>query len=189
MLLYAGTLGNVNGIGYVVELAKRTLDKDADLWYYIVGGGKEKEILIKKARKEGVLNKNLFFFDPVCKNDLPYLYSICTVGSSFVIDIPALWDNSANKYFDTLAAHKPMVINHQGWQARDIEQNNFGYVLPPVVTEQAAIDFVRYMNDADLLKVQGDNAYRNAVEKYSLEVAVSKYLEIFNTINNSKSKN
>lgn len=182
VLLYAGTLGNVNGIGYVVDLAKKTIDKDSDLWYYIVGGGKEKEVLVEKAAKEGVLNKNLFFFNSVRKNDLPYLYSIATVGSSFVIDIPALWDNSANKYFDTLAARKPMVINHQGWQARDIEQNNFGYVLPPVITEQVADDFVKYMNNSELLKLQGENAYKNAVEKYSLEVAVKKYLAILKSI-------
>lgn len=182
VVLYAGTLGNVNGVGYIVDLAKYTINKDTDLWYYIVGDGKEKEIIIEKAKKFGVLNKNVFFFNPVKKNDLPYLYSIATIGSSFVIDIPILWDNSANKYFDTLAAHRPIVINHQGWQARDIEQNNFGYVLPPVVTEQAASDFVEYMNNEELLKVQGENAYRNAIEKYSLDVAVEKYLEIFRRI-------
>lgn len=182
IVLYAGTLGNVNGIGYVVNLAKHTIGKDSDLLYYIVGYGKEKDLLIKEADKQGVLNKNIFFLNPVRKNDLPYLYSLATVGSSFVIDIPALWDNSANKYFDTLAARKPILINYQGWQARDIEQNNFGYVLPPVVTEQVANDFVRYMNNTELLKQQGQNAYNNAVEKYSLEVAVEKYLKIFSTI-------
>ena len=58
----------------------------------------------KEAKELGVLNKNVFIFDPVKKNDLPYLYRNCTVGSSYVIDLCALWDNSANKFFDTLAA-------------------------------------------------------------------------------------
>lgn len=182
MLLYAGTLGNVNGIGYVIDLAEKTLCLDPDLLYYIVGGGKEKKDLLKMAEEKGVLNKNFFFFDPVKKDDLPYLYSIATVGSSFVIDIPALWDNSANKFFDTLAAHKPMVINHRGWQADEIEKHNYGYVLPPVVTDEAAEKFVSYMNNAELLNQQGANAYKHAVEEYSLEVAVDKYMKIFNSI-------
>ena len=133
-----------------------------------------------------MLNKNVFIFDPVKKTDLPYLYSISTVGSSFVIDIPALWDNSANKFFDTLAAHKPMVINHQGWQADAINEYNFGYVLPSTITEDSVRKFVKYMNNDILLKQQGDNAYKQAVEKYSLEVAVSKYMKIFNNISENK---
>lgn len=182
MLLYAGTMGNVNGIGYVVDLAEKTLPLDPDLLYYIVGKGKEKDHLLKMAEDKGILNKNFFIFEPVRKDDLPYLYSICTAGSSFVIDLPALWNNSANKFFDTLAAHKPMVINHRGWQAEEIEKHNYGYVLPPVVNDKMAADFVAYMNDAELLEVQGKNAYLHGVEEYSLEVAVNKYLKIFNSI-------
>lgn len=184
IVLYAGTLGNVNGIGYVVDLAKQTMNIDNDILYYIVGNGKEKEALVEKAEKEGVLNKNIFFLNPVQKNDLPYLYSLATIGSSFVVDIPALWDNSANKYFDTLAARKPILINYQGWQARDIMQNNLGYVLPPIVTAQVANDFVRYINNTELLTQQGNNAYKIAVEKYSLEIAIEKYLKIFRSIIN-----
>lgn len=182
VLLYAGTLGNVNGIGYLIDLAAKTLYRDKDVWYYIVGKGKEKEHLQKLASDKGVLNSNLFFFDPVRKNDLPYLYSIATVGSSFVIDIPELWDNSANKFFDTLAAHKPIVINHQGWQAREIEKKNYGYVLPNVITDKDVEDFIRYMNNEDLLRQQGQNAYDSAIKEYSLEVAVDKYLKIFQSI-------
>lgn len=182
IVLYAGTFGNVNGLGYVNRLAKETLSLDPDLWYYLIGKGKEKEDNMKEAEQLGVLNKNVFFFDPVKKEDLPYLYKNCTVGSSFVIDVPALWDNSANKFFDTLAAKKPIVINHKGWQADTIENENIGYVLPPVVTQEVARDFVAYMNNADLLKKQGENGYQQAAKEYSLEVAVERYISIFNSI-------
>lgn len=182
VLLYAGTFGNVNGVGYIIDMAAHTIKYNPDVWYYLVGKGKEKEDNIKQAERLGVLNKNVFIFDPVRKNDLPYLYSIATVGSSFVIDIPALWDNSANKFFDTLAAHRPMVINHEGWQADAIRKHNCGYVLPPKVSDEAAKAFVEYMTNDELLKVQGENAFKLGKEQYSLEVAVDKYMGIFNKI-------
>jgi glycosyltransferase involved in cell wall biosynthesis len=182
VLLYAGTLGNVNGVGYIVEMAAQTIKYNPNVWYYLVGAGKEKESIISQAKELGVLNKNVFFFTPVKKNDLPYLYSIVTVGSSFVIDIPALWDNSANKFFDTLAARRPMVINHEGWQADAIREYNCGYVLPPKVSEDAAKAFVEYMTNEALLKKQGENAFALAKEKYSLEVATEKYMGIFDRI-------
>ena len=97
IVLYAGTFGNVNGLGYVLNLAKETISLNPNLWFYLVGRGKEKEEIRAKAQEWGLLNKNVFIFDPVTKNDLPYIYSNCTIGSSYVIDLPALWDNSANK--------------------------------------------------------------------------------------------
>ena len=182
VLLYAGTFGNVNGVGYIIDMAAHTLKYNPDLWFYLVGSGKEKKNIIKQAETLGVLNKNVFIFNPVKKTDLPYLYSIITVGSSFVIDIPALWDNSANKFFDTLAAHRPMVINHEGWQADTIRKYNCGYVLPPKVSDEAAKAFVDYMSNDALLKEQGENAYKLGKEQFSLEVAVEKYMRIFEGI-------
>lgn len=186
VLLYAGTFGNVNGLGYIIEIAAHTLKYDPNVWYYLVGRGKEKAENIKQAEALGVLNKNVFIFNPVKKTDLAYLYSIATVGSSFVIDLPALWDNSANKFFDTLAAHRPMVINHEGWQADTIRKYNCGYVLPPKVSEVAAKAFVDYMMNDVLLKEQGENAFRLANEQFSLEVAVEKYMGVFDKITNKQ---
>lgn len=184
IILYAGTFGNVNGLSYVVKLAEKTWGIDPNICFYLIGNGKEKAKNIKEAEERGVLNKNVFFFDPIRKNDLPYVYSQCTVGSSFVINLPELWNNSANKFFDTLAAKKPIVINHEGWQADTIRESNIGYVLPPVVDESTAKDFVDYMNDAELLEKQGENAYQLAKERFSLEVAVDNYMRIFESINN-----
>lgn len=184
VLLYAGTFGNVNGVGYIINMAAKTIKYDPNLCYYLVGKGKEKEDNIKQAEELGVLNKNVFIFEPVKKTDLPYLYSIATVGSSFVINIPALWDNSANKFFDTLAAARPMVINHEGWQADTIREYNCGYVLPPTIDDEVAKKFVAYMNDEQLLKEQGTNSYLLAKDQYSLDCAVEKYMKIFESINN-----
>ncbi len=186
VLLYAGTFGNVNGVGYIIDMAAHTLRYDPDVWYYLVGSGKEKTKNIQQAKNLGVLNKNVFVFNPVKKTDLPYLYSIATVGSSFVIDLPALWNNSANKFFDTLAAHRPMVINHEGWQADTIRKYNCGYVMPPKVSDEAAKAFVEYMNNEALLKEQGENAFTIAKEQFSLEVAVEKYIGIFDKITNKQ---
>ncbi len=185
ILLYAGTFGNVNGLSYINKLAKETLALDPTIWYYLIGKGKEKDENMKEAEELGVLNTNVFFFDPVKKDDLPYLYNNCTVGSSFVIDLSALWDNSANKFFDTLAAKKPIVINHQGWQADTIKEKNIGYVLPPYVTRKTAVDFVDYLNNTELLKEQSQNAYQLAKDEYSLDVAVERYVEIIKKVINT----
>ena len=106
------------------------------------------------------------------------------MGSSFVIPIKELWANSANKFFDSLAASKPILINYEGWQAKIIKEDNLGYVLPEVLNEDAIKDFVLYTQNRELHALQSLNAFKKANASYSLELAVGKYLKIFNSIDN-----
>lgn len=176
--MYAGTFGKVNGIDYVVKLAKHTIDIDPGLVYILFGNGAEKDNVRKMAKEEGVLNKNLFILESVTKNELPDWYASASMGSSFVIDIKELWANSANKFFDTLAAAKPVLINHEGWQAETIRNKNMGYILPVKITKESAHQFVAYTQNEPLHATQCQNALQLAKEEFSLEVAVERYEEV-----------
>lgn len=189
-ILYAGTFGKVNGIPYVIELAEKLLKQNSSITFILIGGGVEKNNIIKQAKELEVLSKNVFVLDPVPKEKLPQIYSEVNMGSSFVIPIKELWANSANKFFDTLAAGKPILINHGGWQKRTIEKENIGYVLPSVLLNEKAVrDFIEYAQNATLIKIQEANALKLAKEKYSLEAAVRKYLSVFSKIGFSPQKN
>lgn len=181
-VLYAGTFGKVNGVHKIVELATKTLTLDKELVYILIGDGLEKEVVIDLANKKGVLNKNVFFINSIPKNELPSWYNAVSMGSSFVIDIPELWANSANKFFDTLAASKPVLINHEGWQAETIRCRNVGYVLPFEITDKVASDFVRYTKNNSLTTKQKELALLLAKEKYSIKVATRNYLKILDKI-------
>lgn len=181
-VLYAGTFGKVNGIHKVIELADKTLKIDKELVYILMGSGAEKKNIIQLAQDKGVLNKNVFILDAISKSELPQWYKAVSMGSSFVIDIPELWANSANKFFDTLASGKPVLINHEGWQAEVIRDRNVGFVLPYDVTDKEAEDFVNYTKNTLLIESQEKSAIELAKEKYSLKVATKNYLKVFNKI-------
>jgi glycosyltransferase involved in cell wall biosynthesis len=104
------------------------------------------------------------------------------MGSSFVIPVKELWANSANKFFDSLAAGKPILINHKGWQQSTIEKNNIGFVLPEVLDKVTIRKFITYTQNYELQKYQTENALKKAKSDYSLEVAVAKYLKMFQII-------
>lgn len=181
-VLYAGTFGKVNGIHKVIELAEKTLQIDKELVYILIGSGAEKKNIVQLAKDRGVNGKNVFILNPISKKELPLWYSAVSMGSSFVIDIPELWRNSANKFFDTLAAGKPVLINHEGWQAEAIRKYNVGYVLSFEITEKVAKEFVEYTKNEDLTHEQKESALKLAKQKYSLEVATESYLKIFTRI-------
>ena len=126
-----------------------------------------------------MLNKNIFILNSIKKEDLPQLYYECSMGSSFVANIKELWANSAQKFFDTLASSRPILINHNGWQKIEIEKEKIGYILPPDLTNLNLNDFIKYTSNMKKIKKQGENSLRLAKEKYSLNIAVSKYIELF----------
>ena len=181
-VLYAGTFGKVNGIDRVIDLAQKTLLIDNRLIYILIGAGAEKENVIQLAKDTGVYGKNVFILDSISKNELPKWYNTVSMGSSFVIDIKELWANSANKFFDTLAASKPILINHGGWQAEIIRKFNIGFVLPPLISNEDAGRFVEYTQNVNIIQEQQVNALSIAKERYSLERAVEKYMDVFDKI-------
>ena len=181
-VLYAGTFGKVNGIDRVIDLAQKTLLIDNRLIYILIGAGAEKENVIQLAKDTGVYGKNVFILDSISKNELPKWYNTVSMGSSFVIDIKELWANSANKFFDTLAAGKPILINHEGWQADVIKDFNIGFVLPPLISNEDAGRFVEYTQNVNIIQEQQVNALSIAKERYSLERAVEKYMDVFDKI-------
>lgn len=177
-ILYAGSFGKVNGLLYVVDLAENLLERLPQLVFLLVGDGSQRNEIIEYAKFKGVLNENLYILDPLSKNKLPALYAEVTFGSSFVLPIEELWRNSANKYFDTLASGKPIIINYLGWQYEEIHKNEIGFTLPPHFDEHSLKVFEDYLNDYDKISKHGSNAYDVARRYYSLEVFVSKYLDI-----------
>jgi len=181
-VLYAGTFGKVNGIDRVIDLAQKTLLIDNRLVYILIGAGAEKENVIQLAKNTGVYGRNVFILDSISKNELPKWYNTVSMGSSFVIDIKELWANSANKFFDTLAAGKPILINHEGWQAEMIREFNIGFVLPPLISNEDANRFVEYTLKTSLIQEQQVNALSIAKDRYLLEKAVEKYMDVFDKI-------
>ena len=114
---------------------------------------------------------------------MSYLSYILNVQWEFLCNsIKELWANSANKFFDSLAAGKPILINHKGWQQSSIEKNNIGFVLPVVLDKHTIKEFIIYTQNYELQKLQSENALKKAKSDYSLEVAVAKYLKIFQII-------
>ena len=181
-ILYAGTFGKVNGLGYALALAERLLPIDPSIVFILIGAGGERETLVQRAKQKNILDRNVFIWDPVAKNQLPQLYYEAQMGSSFVIPIKELWANSANKFFDTLAAGRPVLLNYEGWQKKALIKNNVGFVLPydPEHIDLTFLNnFVAYTRDKVKLQLQQKNAIGLA-EQFSLETATRKYLKILN---------
>jgi glycosyltransferase involved in cell wall biosynthesis len=166
LVLYAGTFGLINGVGYLVDIASAMLQIDTAVCFLIVGDGNEQNQIREKAVKAGVLGKNLWIMPPVPKSEMPRLLSAATISTSLFIDLPEMWNNSANKFFDALAAGRPIMINHEGWQANLIREAGAGLVVPSDNADQSARMLHDFLSDPEKTTKAGQAAFQLAKTRF-----------------------
>lgn len=178
VVVYAGTLGVINGVGYLVDIARAMWHINSSARFFIIGEGKEFSAVKQKALDVGVLNTNLLMLPPVAKNEMPGLLSAATVATSLFVDLPEMWNNSANKFFDALAAGKPVMINYQGWQASLLEKSGAGFVVPPDQPERAAKMLNEFMKDEQRLKNAGAASQQLAETCFNRDSLATQLLDV-----------
>ena len=106
-----------------------------------------------------------------------------------LFQLEELWSNSANKFFDTLAAGKPILINYGGWQKEIIHKENIGYTMPIHITSRDVKKFYKYTQNKSLIAKQKENALNIATNCFATDIALKKYNKIVKDILKIKSEN
>lgn len=186
LLIYAGTFGRVNGVDYMVELAIELLKLESNIKILLVGDGSEKSSVIAQAKKENVFEVNLFFEPAIPKKYVPVLFSAATVASNLVTDLPEARANSANKFFDTLAVGKPILLNHGGWMHDVVIAHDCGFAMWQQPLCFVAEQLNKKMNDEEWLMRSGQAAKKLALEDFDRDVLASQLMAVLSSAVNSK---
>lgn len=169
---YLGTLGRLNGVSYLVRIAA-ALKNDRRFVFLTVGDGLECEQVTALARAEGVLGRNFLMVSKVSKLEVPALFSAVDVATSLFLPIPQMEANSANKFFDALAAGCCVAINYGGWQAEILREAGAGIKLD-VDPRRAATELQALADEPGRVESAGVNARKLAEEKFSRDKLASK---------------
>lgn len=174
VLIYTGTLGIVNGLKKAVDIAIELDRCESEISIVLVGDGVEYEEVHDYAAKNGVLDKNFFMRKSVPKTDIPFFLKYATIASSFVIDIPELRANSANKFFDALAASRPILINYGGWQKDIIDDNQCGIIAWKKTNKEIADELEAFLSDEQKYQQACSNAKSLALNEFSRDNLAKK---------------
>ena len=181
LVIYTGALSKMNNVVFLVEIANHMKKLNSDIRFLIIGKGKEENSIHDYANKLGVLNNNLFIIRELPKNYIVNIYSAASVCTSLFLPLKEMEANSANKFFDTLAAGKPIVINYGGWQKDLIEKHNIGLVLArdPKV---AANELNELLLNDELLNTKGKNALALAKSEFSRDKLAQELIHILESL-------
>ena len=89
-------------------------------------------------------------------------------------------NNSANKFFDALAAGKPIMINYGGWQADLLRETKAGLVVPADDPRTAAEQLNTLISDqTDLRKMA--TASKQLASRFDVETCFKLFAKTIDT--------
>jgi glycosyltransferase involved in cell wall biosynthesis len=108
-VLYMGAHGRANVLDDLLTAARALQDRGSEVRFVLVGGGKEKERLVERARELAL--RNLEFRDPVPRTEVEATLAQADALVALLEDTPLYqYGISLNKLFDYMAAGKPVVL-------------------------------------------------------------------------------
>jgi glycosyltransferase involved in cell wall biosynthesis len=171
--VYAGAMGRANGLDQLVDAAEALRRRgDERVAIVVLGDGGERPRLEERARELGL--DNLRFLSPVPKEKLAGIVGAADVTLTIFAPYPVLETNSPNKFFDSLAAGKPAVVNLDGWVRRLVEENDAGAWVPAGDSEALAWALSALAGDPARIERMGRNARDLAEREFSRDLMAER---------------
>ncbi len=177
LIVYTGAFGRINNANYLVEIAKESKKKGRNYKFLLAGNGYQKKEIIENAIESQLLNYNLYVFDYFKKNQVPEIMSAATIATSLFIDLPEMRNNSANKFFDGLAAGKPIMINYGGWQSDLLIESGAGFVVSNYNYKKAFSVIDSIISEKNQLNKMS-KASKLLADKFSVDSSCNKLIKI-----------
>jgi glycosyltransferase involved in cell wall biosynthesis len=174
LVVYTGTFGLINQVGYLPLLASKMQEIDPDICFIAIGSGMEKDEVIRKSQELKVLNENLYILDPVPKHEIVKLLSAADLSLSLFGPIKEMWHNSANKLFDALASKTPIAINYSGWQEGFITKYKCGLTLNATDYALAAKNLSAFLHDDKVYNKAKEQCEYLAYHEFSRDIMASR---------------
>jgi glycosyltransferase involved in cell wall biosynthesis len=166
-------MGATNGVYQLADAAAVLKQRGEDrVTIVLVGDGNERPELERRIAREGL--DNVLVLPPQPREAMPKLVGASDVTLTIFTPHPALALNSPNKFFDSLAAGKPIVVNVDGWLRRLVEEHDAGVYVPAGDPNALADSLVELAGRPERLRAMGENARVLAVREFSRELLTDR---------------
>ena len=170
LVVYAGGMTVGRGLEPLLYLAAAVQSTAPEVTFAFCGDGPLRGKLEARAQDLGVLNKNVWFLEPLPRRELPSL-----LGAAAAVIVGATDGGAGGALaFDALAAARPVILTASGWQRELIEGRGAGMGLPENDIPAAARELVDFLKDGDGLRRAGQQAAALAAGRFTMDRVVGE---------------
>ncbi len=161
VITYVGAHGVANHLIQVIETAELIKEKLPHVLFVLIGGGMQKEMLMREAKKRNC--SNVQFFDPVPKKDVFKYIMASDYGASVLKKVDTFKTIYSNKTFDYMSCKKPIMLVIDGVSRELVEAAKCGIYIEPEDPQDWANKIESLKNiSAEETSEMGVNGYKYA---------------------------
>lgn len=169
---YAGTLGLAQGVGTLVEAARRAGPDVVDV--RIAGGGAEAAAIARASDRL----PNVHLEGIIESERVPDLYAAADAGVVLLRNRPLFEAALPTKILEALAASRPVIVSAAGEAADLVERHGVGIAVPPEDPAALAAAFERLQQAPAEGAAMGNAARRLAEERFGRDAMVERWLAV-----------
>jgi glycosyltransferase involved in cell wall biosynthesis len=173
-VLYTGAMGIANGLESVLLLAKRAQSELPSLRFRFMGDGAERPRLVALAKDWQLSNVEF-----IPHQDKVSVLNLLDDADAILVSYAPyskLGTGSPNKFFDGLAAGKPIILNAPGWMQQLIIDQNCGFYYPPQHPDRFFEQIRPLVSDTELRRNAALNARKLAERAFDKNHLLAKLL-------------
>ncbi|MHA1410438.1 MAG: glycosyltransferase family 4 protein [Candidatus Odinarchaeia archaeon] len=177
-ILFSGRLYEVKGTDILIKAMSIVNKKYPNAKLIVAGEGREKNGLIKLAKK---LCVNAVFL-----GNLKWENNIRVIRGSEIVVIPSRKEGLPTIALESMAIGKPIIATNVGGLPELITNKKTGILIPPHNERVLAEKIVTLIEKPSLRKQIGENAKRKIKENYDWSVVYPKYEKLYRQLSERK---
>jgi glycosyltransferase involved in cell wall biosynthesis len=170
--LYTGAMGKANGVDQLADAARSLRARGEERVVIVaLGNGSERPWLEQQAAEL----PNLYLPPPVARDELAGIVRAANATITLYAPHKILETGSPNKFFDSLAAGKPLVVNTDGWLRRVAEENRAGLYVRAADGDALADALLELAKDPKLADELGRNGRALAEREFDRDLLAARF--------------
>lgn len=176
---YAGAIGQANGLRYLIDVATAMEDIDRDARFVVIGEGRERKHLEELASERGLLGRSIFFLGALSKHEVADWMAASDATLAFLTGPRVLWKDAVqNKFFDSLAAERPIATNNDGWQTQVAVDAGVGVMLNAEDPSVGAGQLAAMVGNAEFMARVPQKCRELAATKFNRDLQAEEALQV-----------
>jgi glycosyltransferase involved in cell wall biosynthesis len=174
VVLNIGRLHVQKGHTFLIEGAKKVLERESDVKFWIAGEGGERKKLSEEIERRGLQGKvSLLGY----REDVSKL-----LAAADIFILTSLWEGFPYTILEAMSAGLPVVSTDVGGVAEAVEHQQTGLLVPPKEPRLLADALLYLIEYPEERKRMGERGKKRIKEKFSLEKMLSEIEKVYNEV-------
>jgi len=181
-ILYVGRMDREKGLFDLVESAKQICKKHSDVYFTLVGSGRDLNKLKNMVKKLG-LEDRFIFTGQLDRNRLVEIYQ-----DTDLFVFPSYHEGLPTAILEAMSCGLAIVATDVRGNKDLVNDGINGVLIPPRSPVKIAGAITVLLEDEELQKKLGKNARKTIVEKYTWDMVSDRIIECYENLNNKKTQ-